>query len=142
MQDQDSVKSYDENMSKETNMEGLPKLYSKRVIYLFSVIFSTIFGTVLLMSNLKQVNDKKARWEVLVFGIIFTIGIAITLHTVQLQSNLALPLNILGAIILNEFFWNRSIGKETEFEKKSWHKPAIISAIITLPFAVALFYGG
>ncbi len=141
MTDQESqVTETERAESKE--FEALPKLYSKRVIYLFSVIFSTIFGTVLLMSNLKQINDTKARWEVLIFGIIFTIGTAITLHTVQLQSNLGLPLNILGAIILNEFFWNRSIGKETEFEKKSWHKPAIISAIITLPFVLILLYAG
>ena len=141
MTDQESqVTETERAESKE--FEALPKLYSKRVIYLFSVIFSTIFGTVLLMSNLKQINDTKARWEVLIFGIIFTIGTAITLHTVQLQSNLGLPLNIFGAIILNEFFWNRSIGKETEFEKKSWHKPAIISAIITLPFVLILLYAG
>ncbi|MUP44682.1 hypothetical protein E0K83_02855 [Gramella sp. BOM4] len=118
----------------------LPALYSKRVIYLFSVIFSTIFGTVILMSNLKQLGEKKARMEVLVFGIIFTIGTAITLNTVQLQTNLGLPLNILGGVILNEFFWNRYIGKETEFEKKSWHKPAIISTLITLPFVAAMLY--
>ncbi|MCP9198830.1 hypothetical protein MKO06_02860 [Gramella sp. GC03-9] len=120
--------------------ENLPRLYSKRVIYIFSVMFSTIFGTVILMSNLKQLGEKKARIEVLVFGIIFTIGTAITLNTVELQTNLGIPLNILGGVILNEFFWNRYIGRETEFEKKSWHKPALISALITLPFAAAMIY--
>ncbi len=125
---------------KENTSQILPRFYSKRVIYAFSVIFSTIFGAVLLMSNLKQVGDKKARWEVLVFAIIFTVGTALSLSTIELQANLGIPLNILGAVILNEFFWNRSIGKDTEFEKKSWHKPAMISAAITLPFIFAMLY--
>ena len=140
MTDNDSQLTGSTGTQKET-LEVLPKLYSKRVIYVFSVIFSTIFGAVILMSNLKQVKDNKARWEVLFFGIIFTVGTAITLTTVELQMNLGIPLNILGAVILNEFFWNRSIGKDTEFEKKSWHKPAIISAMITLPFVFAMLYG-
>lgn len=141
MIDQESHRT--EADSKESKVqEDLPRLYSKRVIYAFSLIFSTLFGAVILMSNLKQVNDNKARWEVLIFGIIFTVGTAISLNTVQVQVNLGIPLNILGAIILNEFFWNRSIGKDTEFEKKSWHKPAMISAMITLPFALALVAAG
>ena len=141
MEDSDPQLTDSAEMNKG-NSEVLPELYSKRVIYIFSVIFSTIFGTVLLMSNLKQVKDNKARWEVLAFGVIFTVGSAITLTTVELQTNLGIPLNILGAVILNEFFWNRSLGKDAEFEKKSWHKPAIISALITLPFAIALFAAG
>ncbi|MCM8568635.1 hypothetical protein NE848_04545 [Gramella jeungdoensis] len=138
MADSDSQLTDSAEMNKERS-EVLPKLYSKRVIYSFSVIFSTIFGAVILMSNLKQVNDNRARWEVLIFGIIFTLGTALTLTTIELKTNLGIPLNILGGVILNEFFWNRSIGKDAEFEKKSWHKPAIISALISLPFVLALF---
>ena len=115
--------------------QELPKLYSKNVIYAFSIIFSTLFGSVLLMSNLKNIGDNKARWEVLIFALIFTFGSAITLTTIQAQAGLGIPLNILGAVILNEFFWNRSIGRETEFIKKSWYKPAIISIIICIPLA-------
>lgn len=125
----------------EKNREILPKLYSKRVIYIFSVLFSTIFGTVILMSNLKQLGNTKGRLEVLIFGIIYTLGSFITLTNIQMQANFGIPLNILGGLILNEFFWNRYIGKETEFEKKSWHKPAIISGLICLPFVLAMFSG-
>ncbi len=127
--------------AQKKNHEVLPKLYSKRVIYVFSVLFSTIFGTVILMSNLKQIGNSKGRLEVLVFGIIYTLGSFITLTNIEMQANFGLPLNILGGLILNEFFWNRYIGKDTEFEKKSWHKPAIISGLICLPFVLAMFYG-
>ena len=36
-----------------TNDLNAPQLYSKRVVMLFSAIFSTIFGAVLMMSNFK-----------------------------------------------------------------------------------------
>lgn len=122
--------------------KDLPKLYSKRVIYAFSVIFSTLFGTVLLMSNLKQTGNKKGWYEVLVFGIIYTAGLLITAASFNMETNIGLPLNILGALILNEFFWNRYIGKETKFEKKKWYKPAIISLVITLPLIYVILTAG
>ncbi|AVR46002.1 hypothetical protein C7S20_12465 [Christiangramia fulva] len=122
--------------------EDLPKLYSKRVIYAFSIIFSTLFGTILLMSNLKQTGNKKGWYEVLIFGVIFTAGVVFTAASFNIETNIGLPLNLLGALILNEYFWNRYIGKETKFEKKSWHKPAIISLVITLPLIYIILTAG
>ncbi|CAL68433.1 hypothetical protein [Christiangramia forsetii] len=119
--------------------EILPELYSKRVITAFSLIFSTIFGAVILMSNLKKKGEKRGRIQVLIFSIIYTTGMIITIHSLA-TTNLTIPLNILGAIILNEYFWNRYLGKDIEFEKKSWLKPAIISVTVIIPFIVALFY--
>lgn len=120
----------------------LPRFYSKNVIWVFSILFSTIFGTVILMSNLKAIDEKRGRLQVLLFGIVFTLGTAITIGMNPESTNFSLPLNILGGVILNEYFWNRYIGKETEFEKKKWHKPAIVSILISLPFILALLFGG
>ena len=119
--------------------EILPELYSKRVITTFSVLFSTIFGAVILMSNLKRKGEKKGRIQVLVFSIIYSIGMIFTINSIS-TTQLTIPLNFLGAIILNEYFWNRYLGKHIEFEKKSWVKPAIISVTVTIPFIVALIY--
>lgn len=137
MEDRDRANS---NIEEIRQNEQLPQLYSKSVIYAFSIIFSTLFGTILLMSNLKQIGNSKARLEVLIFGVIFTVGSILSLKTIEMQANFGLPLNIIGGLILNEFFWNRYIGKETEFEKKSWHKPAILSAVICIPFVIAMLY--
>lgn len=137
MEDRDRANS---NIEEIKQNEQLPQLYSKSVIYAFSIIFSTIFGTILLMSNLKQIGNIKARLEVLIFGVIFTIGTILSLRTIEMQANFGLPLNIIGGLILNEFYWNRYIGKETVFKKKSWHKPALISLVICIPFVVAMLY--
>lgn len=117
----------------------VPELYSKRVIFAFSMIFSTIFGAVILMSNLKTKAEKKGRIQVLIFSIIYTIGTIISLNSIS-STKLTIPLNLLGALILNEYFWNRYLGKDIEFIKKSWVKPAIISLIVCIPFVLAILY--
>lgn len=118
-----------------------PQLYSKRVIMAFSVLFSTIFGAAILMSNMKQLRNTKARLQVLLFGILYSVGQVFTINSMS-STNLSIPLNILGGMILNEYFWNRYIGKEREYLKKSWLKPAIISGLITVPFLLGLIFLG
>lgn len=119
--------------------EILPELYSKRVITAFCLIFSTLFGAIILMSNLKKRDENKGWWQVLLFSILYTIGTIFTVYSTN-SSNFTIPLNILGALILNEYFWNRYLGKSIEFEKKSWAKPAIISVTATIPFILALMF--
>ena len=129
-----------ESGSENQFVENLPKFYSKRLILVFSGLFSVLFGTVLLLSNLKKSGEKKGIIQVLIFALIYVTGMIITIQTMNANTNLALPLNIAGALILNEYFWNRYIGRETEYEKKSWIKPAIISMCISIPAFLALVY--
>ncbi|SDR86289.1 hypothetical protein [Christiangramia echinicola] len=129
-----------ETGSENQVVENLPKLYSKRLILVFSGLFSVLFGTVILLSNLKKSGEKKGMIQVGIFALIYVTGMVITIQTMNANTNLALPMNIAGALILNEYFWNRYIGKETEYEKKSWIKPAIISMCISVPAFLALVY--
>ena len=132
-----------ENYNTETTSktsEDLPRLYSKRLILVFSGLFSILFGAVLLLSNLKRAGEKKGMYQVLLFVFIYVVGIIFTIQSMESASNWSVPLNILGALILNEYFWNRYIGKTTAYEKKSWIKPAIISMCISVPAFLALVY--
>jgi len=129
-----------ESGSEKNTEDNLPKLYSKRLILVFSGLFSVLFGTVILLSNLKKIGEKKGMMQVLIFALIYVTGMVITIQSMNANTNLALPMNIAGALILNEYFWNRYIGKDTEYEKKSWIKPAIISMCISIPAFLALVY--
>lgn len=60
-----------------TTYKDAPELYTKKAIVVFSLLFSTIFGAALLMSNLKTLNYKKARIGALIFGFIYTLLIII-----------------------------------------------------------------
>ena len=123
-----------------TNDPNAPELYSKKVIMVFCGIFSTIFGAVLLMYNMKQTNNQKARNQVLIFGILYTIITLVIVNLIERAGNLVVIINIAGGGILTEYFWNRFIGKELRHRKRSWIKPAIISVLITIPLILAMFY--
>jgi magnesium-transporting ATPase (P-type) len=118
-----------ENPSKELI---LPVLYSKRAIQGFTIFFTTIFGAVLLMYNLKEMNKLKERNQVLIFGIVFTILSAILLNYLPKMIFTTLLFNLIGYAVLIEFFWKNNIEKELEYTKKEVWKPLTISIIIVL----------
>ena len=118
-----------ENPSKELI---LPVLYSKRAIQGFTIFFTTIFGAVLLMYNLKEMNKLKERNQVLIFGIVFTILSAILLNYLPKMIFTTLLFNLIGYAILIEFFCKNNIEKELEYAKKEVWKPLTISIIILL----------
>ncbi|NAY90604.1 hypothetical protein GTQ34_01620 [Muricauda sp. JGD-17] len=124
-----------------TDDPNAPELHSKKVIMVFSGLFSTIFGAVLLMYNMKQTDNQTGRIQVLIFGILYTIITLVVVNSLNIGGNIALIFNIAGGGILTEYFWNRFIGKEFQHRKRSWIKPAIISVLITIPLILAAIYG-
>ena len=110
----------------------LPILYSKKAIQGFTIFFTTIFGAVLLMHNLKEMNKLKARNQVLIFGIVFTILSAILLNYLPKMFFITLLFNLIGYAVLIEFFWKNHLEKELEFKKKEVWKPLTISITIVL----------
>jgi len=133
-----------EEEKKENNITddpNAPELHSKKVILLFSGLFSTIFGAVLLMYNMRQTDNQTGRTQVLIFGILYTIVTIVAVNFINIGTNITFIFNIAGGTILTEYFWNKFIGKEFQFRKRSWIKPAIISVLITIPFILAMIYG-
>ncbi|TXD50262.1 MULTISPECIES: hypothetical protein [unclassified Polaribacter] len=104
-----------------------PVLYSKKAIQGFTIFFSTLFGAVLLMSNLKEMNKPKERLQVLLFGIGYTVFTLVLLNFIPGIFFITLIFNIIGYTVLVEYFWNKHLGKEVEHQKKAISKPLIIS---------------
>ena len=137
-------KKFVEEEKKKSNITdnpNAPELHSKKVIMVFSGLFSTIFGAVLLMYNMKQTKNQTGRIQVLIFGILYTIVTLFVVNLMNIGGNIALIFNIAGGGILTEYFWNKFIGKDFEHRKRSWIKPAIISVLITIPLILAMIYG-
>jgi len=123
-----------------TGTDEIVKIYSKRAVWGFSIFFTSIFGGVLLMQNLFALNKKKEAYQVLAFSVLYT---ALSIYVLNL---LATPntsstylLNALGGLVLSEYFFKRNIPDERILPKKKIWKALIISLIIMIPFAVALF---
>jgi hypothetical protein len=112
---------------------AIPTLYSKRAIQGFTIFFSTLFGAVLLMSNLKKLNKPRARMEVFVFGIGYTFLTILLLNYLPKTFFLTMVFNLIGYAVLVEYYWNKNLGKELKYQKKQISKPLIIS------FSVLMF---
>lgn len=119
-------------MEHDNEIQERPQLYSKTIILGFSIMFSTIFAAVLLMANLRTLGMNSARIKVLIFGILYVVGTGVAIQVFELAPMLTVIANVIGAAILNEFFWNKYIGSDVEYDKRSWLKPLLISMGIVL----------
>lgn len=121
---------YTEDPQAEDNYDI--EIYSKRAIWGFSIFFSTIFGGVLLMLNLRSAGYKQAANLVLLFSLLYTIIGSIVISYIGLQtSGAAIIFNGIGAAILTEYFFNKYF-PENDYYPKSIMKPLAISLLICL----------
>ena len=109
-----------------------PILYSKKAVQGFTIFFGPLFGAVLLMFNLKAVNKPKARMQVLVFGIGYTLFSFVGLNYLPKMFLITLIFNVIGYVVLVEYFWNQNLGKELQYKTKEITKALIISLLFTL----------
>ncbi|MGE5394765.1 MAG: hypothetical protein ACM3P1_08470 [Candidatus Saccharibacteria bacterium] len=132
---EDNLTQYEEQTD---TMDNDLKIYSKRAIIGFTLFFSTIFGAVLLMQNLKDIGKKKEANLLLLLSILYTV-ITIVIVNIPERPNTFLTYlcNFVGAMILTEFVYKKYFPEEA-FEKKEIWKPLIISLLITIPFVLAM----
>ena len=139
---------FEENEEFEPEKQKIA-IYSKWAILGFSVFFSPVVGSVLLMLNLRSIGNKRAGYMVLVFGIvyIFVAGFVllklagIPFTNADPQKLRADPhiiyyskaLDIVGAAILTEFFFRRYF-PDNDYERKSIWVPLLIMLLLTFLF--------
>ena len=130
----------DNNEAKEPQMKSNEPvyLYSKKAIYGFSIFFSTIFGAVIMMYNLKIVNQSKARINVLIFAVLYMVLSVMLIEALQGSTITALILNTTGAFIINEYYWNKYIGKSFVYEPKGLIQAISIAVLVVVVIFVLL----
>lgn len=122
--------------------DDVPTLYSERLIYTFSVLFSVIAGGILLARNLKEVNRKDGIPHVIAFSVIYTFlsGYLMTVSKSGLVGTVVLA--IIGSMVLNQYFWNAYIGTRIEYQRKKYGKALIIALLILIPLFFFAVWGG
>ena len=110
--------------------QSATEFYSEKAIYLFSVIFSVLFGSVLMAINLRKTESKKGVFEVLGFGILFFAFQIYVLSMIPRNTIFTLMFSMVGAVILNYFFWRKYIGQETKYRAKPIWIPLIIGIVL------------
>ena len=113
-----------------------PKLYSRYSIRFFAIIFSTFFGGILLSINLNRLGKKREIFYVIVFSFLYSILVyqATTLSP-ENATAITLIMNLIGSLVLEEFFWKRYIGKHFKFRRQA------ISGALLIGFGISLLLG-
>lgn len=106
--------------------ENAPKLYSRRVIYFFTIFFTVITGGILLSINLKRVHRKDVIWKVLGYSIVYVAISGYILNQFERNTILTLLVSMLGSFALYNYFWKKYIGAETKYQTQPIWIPLII----------------
>ncbi|KIA90309.1 hypothetical protein OC25_24620 [Pedobacter kyungheensis] len=125
----DSLQGWKRNVVQDIDA---PEYYSQTAIYVFSILFSVLFGAVMMAINLKNAGK---RWGMpILFGLIFTLGfIFLSEFIPNRSSGITLIVNVLGVVIMYQLFWNKNIGKDTKYRAKPIWIPLIIAIILVIP---------
>jgi hypothetical protein len=124
----------DEELIEET----APTLYSERVIYVFSVLFSVLAGGILMARNLKEVGRKDGIPHVIAFSLIYTFLSGYFMNVSKFGLVGTVLLAVIGSMVLTSYFWNAYIGKGIAYYPKSYRKALIITILILIPLFLIL----
>lgn len=118
-----------------------PAFYSRRVVYAFAFMFTPLFGAVMLAMNINK-TDKPARmvW-LLLFGVAYTVLAVIVGESMRSGSSPGVIFSLVGAVILESFFWNQFIGNGTFYRARPIWIPLIIGIVLAALIIFAMFYG-
>ena len=120
---------------------NISELYSERVIYIFSILFSVLFGSMLMAINIRKAGSRKGMFEMIAFGFLFSVIELCLLSYIPASSAISLVFSIGGALIINNYFWKKYIGKETEYRKRQIVIPLAIGISISVLFILLVMYG-
>lgn len=135
----DGGNKWDKNVVDDINA---PQFYSEKAIWLFSVLFSVFFGSILLAINVNKTEKKNSSWTVAGFGLLYTVLQMWGLSYMPNNTALTFAVSACGAYILNSWGWKSFIGKETKYRKKPIWIPLIIALIIFIPLLYLIIVFG
>lgn len=121
----------------KVNDEEAPLLYSKRAIRALSVLFSTVFGTIMMAMNIRR-NKYKGGPQVILFGTLYTIAAFSLLISIKQNTGITLAVNLLGAELFNRVLWPKYIGNDTKFRKRNAWIPFFSGVFMIIIIAAIL----
>jgi len=127
----------------DTLDSNAPSYYNPLAVSLFSLLFGTVYGVVLMVINFSKTNNKQAILEVILFGLLFLLAPTMVLSYFPVKDPLtiglvSLVLNGLGATILYLLFWRRFIGDTKAYKSKPFGQMLLISVIVMFAFATIM----
>jgi hypothetical protein len=107
-----------------------PILYPRFAVYLFSVLFTVLFGSIMLAMNIKRTEQKRGA------GLVITSGGFVTL--IELLIACYFPTASVLSIIINFGYslytgfglWNEHIGNDTRYKARSLGGPLLMGLLV------------
>lgn len=125
-----------------TEQEVNPPIYSKKAVWVFAVLFSTLFGGVLLMQNLLDIGKKRVAYIVLAISVAYTIFCVVILNSIETRSStLSYVFGFIGGGFLSEYYFRKYFKDEAQYPKKKLWKPAIIGIILIAIILLCVIFG-
>jgi hypothetical protein len=127
------------NTYKNSVVEDLaaPLFYSRRSVYIFTVLCGALFGSILFAINAAKIKNTAAVVWSLLFGLIFTTIQIIGIDYVNVGSSYGLLCGLLSAICLDYFFWKHFFGN-TFYRARSIWVPLIVAVMFIALLVVAM----
>lgn len=127
----------------DTLDSNAPSYYNPLAVTLFSLLFGTVYGVVLMVINFSKTNNKQAILEVILFGLLFLLAPTMVFSYFPVKDPLTrylitLLVNGFGATILYLLFWRRFIGDTKAYKSKPVGQMLLISLIVAFAFAIVI----
>ena len=107
-----------------------PALYSRKVIYVFTVLFSVIFGSIMLAINVSKTPNRSKAILVVLAGLAYTIVLVMLAQRLHLGSGFTIITSVMGAYLMEMLFWDRYIGNSTLYRSKPYWIPLTVALVI------------
>ena len=117
-----------------------PAYFSKRVILIFSVLFSVFVASILLAINLSNTAHKDKIGLSVLFGLGFAIAAGLLAPTFHYSPIFTILTGFTGAYLMEVLFWNKYIGNSALYKPRPVWVPLIIVLVIYIPLGVFLYY--
>ncbi|MCK4923129.1 MAG: hypothetical protein KAS71_18905 [Bacteroidales bacterium] len=116
-----------------SNDPTLPRLFSRFSIRFFALLFSTFFAGILLAVNLYRLKKKDHILIVVLFSFLFAyLTVFISGKYPDKLTLITIIMNVIGALLLEEMFWNRLIGRNFKFQRQSILPALLIGVVVSL----------
>ena len=125
-----------------TDDPSAPLLYSERAIYSLSLLFSVLFGAVLLVLNLRELKKPEGVIPAMSFAIAYLATLFFIFPIIQSafgNFQVSWLFTYLGAWLILKLVWAKYIGKDTKYRKRSITIPVIIGLIIAGIYLFTVF---
>jgi hypothetical protein len=128
-----------EPIIRKEGMSNLPRLYTRNVILVFSILFSTFFGSILMAINLKRLKKDKEAFFVILFGLAFTYFSSYLLSLSNLNIFIfPILINVAGAYLIDILFWKKHIGLNTPYERQPIRGLMLVVLLLFMIFIYAM----